>query len=93
MAICSYFGNSFTLFREKLPVSDKIEEFGEHDKTSEDDKAVDNKVEECVWVPEELKSVAGYQGTLVSLRLSRTGVSLLLPRYSGQPEFLIERCF
>ena len=38
----------------------------------------------CIWVPGELKSVLGYKGTLVSLRLLRTGVSLRLPRYSGQ---------
>ena len=30
-------------------------------------------------------SVLGYQKTLVSLMLPRTGVSLLLLRYSGQP--------
>ena len=29
----------------------------------EDDKAGDNKVEEFALVPEELKSVLGYQGT------------------------------
>jgi hypothetical protein len=30
------------------------------------------------------KLVLGYQGTLVNLRLPRTGVSLLLTRYFGQ---------
>jgi hypothetical protein len=34
----------------------------------------------------ELKSVFVYQGTLVSLRLPRTVVSLRQPRYSGQPQ-------
>ena len=42
----------------------------------EDDKAGDNEVEKCVLVPGELKSVLGYQGTLVSLRLPITAVSL-----------------
>ena len=32
------------------------EETGESDETGEDDKAVDNEVEECVWVPREHKS-------------------------------------
>jgi hypothetical protein len=47
-----------------------------NDEPSEDDKAGDNEVEECAWVPGELKSVLGYQGNLVSIRLPRTGVSL-----------------
>ena len=37
----------------------------------------------CVWVPEKLKSGLGYQGTLVSLSLPKTGASLRLRRYSG----------
>jgi hypothetical protein len=44
-----------------------------------------NEVEECGWVPGELKSVLGYQDTLVSLLLRGTGVSLWPSRYSGQP--------
>ena len=47
-----------------------------NDEPSEDDKAGDNEVEECAWVPGELNSVLGYQGNLVSIRLPRTGVSL-----------------
>jgi hypothetical protein len=54
-----------------------------NDEPSEDDKAGDNEVEECVWG--ELKTVLGYQRNLVSIRLPRNGVSLLLPKYSGQP--------
>ena len=54
----------------------------ENDETT---KAGDDEVEECAWVLGELKSVLGYQKTLVSLMLPRTGVSLLLLRYSGQP--------
>ena len=50
-----------------------------------DDNAVDNVVEEFDGVRGERKSVLGYQGTLVSLRLHGTGVSLRLPRYSGEP--------
>ena len=45
----------------------------ENDETAEDDKAGDN---ESVWVPGEMESVLGHQGTLVSLRLPRTRVSL-----------------
>jgi hypothetical protein len=59
---------------------DSIEE------TSENDE--DNKVgefEKCVCVPRELKSGLCYQGTLVSFSLTKTGASLRLPRYSGQP--------
>jgi hypothetical protein len=48
----------------------------ENDETAEDDKAGNNEVEECALVLGELKSVLGYQGTLVSLRLPRTGVNL-----------------
>ena len=48
-------------------------------------KAGDDEVEERDWVLGELKSVLGYQKTLVSLMLPTTGVSLLLLRYSGQP--------
>ena len=55
----------------------------ENDETGEDDKV--DEFEKCVWVPGELKSVLGFQGTLVRLRLPRTGVSLRPPRYSGQP--------
>ena len=33
----------------------------ENDETGEDDKADDNEVEECAWVPGELKSVLGYK--------------------------------
>ena len=47
-----------------------------NDEPAEDDKAVDNEVEDCAWVLGELKLVLGYQETLVSLRLPRTGVSL-----------------
>ena len=47
-----------------------------NDEPADDDKAGDNEVDECGWVPGELKSVLGYQGTLVSLRLPGTGVSL-----------------
>ena len=54
----------------------------ENDETT---KAGEDKVEERAWVLGELKSVLGYQKTLVSLMLPRTGVSLLLLRYSGQP--------
>jgi hypothetical protein len=39
-----------------------------NDETAKDDKTGDNEVEECAWVPGELKSVFGLQGTLVSLR-------------------------
>ena len=55
----------------------------ENDETGEDDKV--DEFEKCVWVPGELKSVLGFQGTLVRLRLPRTGVSLRPPRYSCQP--------
>ena len=48
----------------------------ENVETSKDDKAGDNVVEECAWGPVELKSVSGYQGSLVSLKLPRPGVSL-----------------
>jgi hypothetical protein len=48
----------------------------ETDETGEDDKVGDNLFEECVWLPWELKSVLGYKGTLVSLGLPRTGVTL-----------------
>ena len=48
----------------------------ENDETAEDEKAGDNNVEECAWVLGELMSVLGYKGTLVSLRLPITGVSL-----------------
>ena len=34
-----------------------MEETGGHDETGEDDNDVDNEVEECVFVPVELKSV------------------------------------
>ena len=44
-----------------------------------------NEVEECVWVHGELESLSGNQGTMVQLWLPITGVSLRLPRYSGQP--------
>ena len=54
-----------------------------NDETGEDDKV--DEFEKCVWVPEELKSVLGCRGTLVSLRLPRIGGSLKLPRYSGHP--------
>ena len=40
-----------------------------NDGPAEDDKAGDSQVEQCAWVPGDLKSVLGYQGTLVSLRL------------------------
>ena len=62
---------------------DSIEETGENYETGEDDKV--GEFEKCVWVPGELKSGLGYQGTLVSLSLPKTGASLRLPRYSGQP--------
>ena len=35
-----------------------------------------NEAEECAWVLAELKSVLGYQGTFISLRLAGTVVSL-----------------
>ena len=54
----------------------------ENDETT---KAGEDKVEERAWVLGELKSVLGYQKTLVSLMLPRTGVNLLLLRYSGWP--------
>ena len=38
-----------------------IEETGENDETSEDDKV--GEFEKRVWVPGELKSGLGYQGT------------------------------
>ena len=47
-----------------------------NDEQADDDKAGDKQVDERGWVPGELKSVLGYQGTLVSLRLTGTGVSL-----------------
>jgi hypothetical protein len=47
-----------------------------NDEPAEDDEAGDNEVEECAWVPKELKLVLGYQGTLVSIRLPRSWVSL-----------------
>ena len=47
----------------------------ENDETTKDTKAGEDKVDECVWV----------QKPLVSLTLPRTGVSLLLLRYYGQP--------
>ena len=46
----------------------------ENDETT---KAGDDEVEECAWVLGELKSVLGYQKTLVSLKLPGTGFSLL----------------
>jgi hypothetical protein len=46
---------------------DSIEETGENYETCEDDKV--GEFEKCVWVPGELKSGFGYQGTLVSLSL------------------------
>ena len=51
-----------------------------NDETAEVEKAGDNEVEECALVHGGLNSVLGYQGTLVSLRLPRSGVSLWLPR-------------
>ena len=62
---------------------DSIDETGENDETGEDDKV--GEFEKCVWVPGELKSGVGYKGTLVSFSLPKTGASLRLPRYSGQP--------
>ena len=50
----------------------------ENDETTKDTKAGEDKVDECVWVLGERKSVLGYQKPLVSLTLPRTGVSLLL---------------
>ena len=44
-----------------------------NDDKAEDDKAVDNKVGECAWVPGELKSVLGYYAIMFVLRLPRTG--------------------
>ena len=41
----------------------------ENDKTTKTTKTGDDEVEECAWVLEELKSVLGYQKTLVSLKL------------------------
>ena len=32
-----------------------------NDETAKDDKTGDNEVEDCAWVPGELKSVSGYQ--------------------------------
>jgi hypothetical protein len=49
----------------------------ENYETAEVDKAGDIKVEECVWVPRELKSDLGYRGTLVSLRLPRNWSALV----------------
>ena len=57
---------------------------GENDETGEDDTAVDNEVEECVWVPGEHKSVSGCQRTFVSLTLARTGVTLRLCVYQEE---------
>ena len=68
---------------EKKEKDYAIEETNENDGI--EDKAVDNVVEEFAGVRGEQKSVLGYQGTLVSLRLHGTGVSLRLPRYSGEP--------
>ena len=45
----------------------------ENDETT---KAGDDEVEVRAWVLEILKSVLGYQHTLVSLMLPRTGVSI-----------------
>jgi hypothetical protein len=45
-----------------------------NDEPAEDDKAGNNEIEECTWVPGEVS--LRLQGTLVSLRLPRTGVSL-----------------
>ena len=56
----------------------------ENDETTKDTKAGDDEVEECVSVPGELKSVLGYQGTLVILKLQQFWVSLRLHRNSGQ---------
>jgi hypothetical protein len=50
----------------------------ENDETIKDTKAGEDKVDECVWVLRERKSVLGYQKPLVSFTLPRTGVSLLL---------------
>ena len=54
----------------------------ERDETT---KAGDDEVEKRAWVLGEPKSVLGYQITLVSLMLPRTGVSILLLRNSRQP--------
>ena len=40
------------------------EETGESDETGEDDKAVDNEVEECVWVQGCRKAVSLISGIL-----------------------------
>ena len=62
---------------------DSIEETSENDETGEDNKV--GEFEKCVCVPRELKSGLCYQGTLVNFSLTKTGASLRLPRYSGQP--------
>ena len=49
---------------------------GENDETAKDDIAGYNAGYECAWVKGELKSVLGYKGPLVNLRLPITGVSL-----------------
>ena len=46
----------------------------ENDETTKDTKAGEDKVDECVWVLGERKSVLGYQKPLVSLTLPKTGV-------------------
>ena len=51
-----------------------IEETGENDETGEDNKV--GEFEKCVLVPGELKSELGYQGTLISFSLPKSGASL-----------------
>ena len=42
---------------------DSIEDTGENDEIGEDDKV--GEFEKCIWVPRELKSGLGYQGTVL----------------------------
>ena len=49
-----------------------VKEPGENEEKGEDDKDGEYEVDECAWVPEELKWVLGYQGyqgTLFRIRL------------------------
>jgi hypothetical protein len=49
------------------------------------------KMIKCVQVMGKIKSVLGYQETLFCVRLPRTGVSLRLPRYRGQPKIMEDK--
>jgi hypothetical protein len=54
----------------------------ENYETGEDDKAGDNEVEECAWVPRERKSVLGYQ------RLKKHGPRKCYSHQWGSLKFL-----